>query len=85
MGNRYSDLYRELKFLHCIGTETGLIILMNQHKEDELTNFLVYWNNYNPGKTLDKCCSRFSPVLGRSFLFESDGTWASFLSRLVGC
>lgn len=45
MGNRYSDIYRELMFLHWIGTETGLIILMNLFKkEDELTNFFVYWN-----------------------------------------
>lgn len=48
MGNGNSDIYRELKFLRWIGTETGLIILMNQH---ELTYIFVYWNNNNLGKT----------------------------------
>lgn len=87
MGNRYSDISRELKFLRWIGTDTALIVLMIQHKEDGLTNFSVYIGITTiQGKhRINAVLGTHIPALGRSFLFESVVTWASFLCALVGC
>lgn len=69
-------------------TETGLIIVLNQHKENEFFFFFCVCFGIitiQGKRSRNAVLGTHIPALGCSFLFESDGTWPSFLSPLVGC